>query len=76
MQRVSTINNTKQSGEKIIMKFKTKLYLGFGLLIFLFIVFQLYLIILMNQLNTNMKHAVNNYELAKTAYKQHLEIGI
>lgn len=66
---VFSIKQTWQSGEKIIMKFKTKLYLGFGLLIFLFIVFLLFLMMLMNQLNTNMKNAVDNYELAKTAYK-------
>jgi two-component system, chemotaxis family, sensor kinase CheA len=49
------------------MKLKTKLYLGFGFLIGLFIVLQFLLMIMMNQLNQNMTNAVKNYEMLNLA---------
>lgn len=49
------------------MKLKTKLYLGFGFLIGLFIVLQFFLMIMMNQLNQNMTYAVKNYEMLNLA---------
>ncbi|KAB7705961.1 response regulator [Bacillus aerolatus] len=44
------------------MKFKTKLYIGFGVLFGLFIISHFIFMIMMNQLNQNMTNVVKNYE--------------
>ncbi|MGG3890533.1 ATP-binding protein [Metabacillus fastidiosus] len=49
------------------MKFKTKLYLGFGFILSLFIVLLAILMMLINQLNHNMNITVKNYEYSKIA---------
>ncbi|MEC2078258.1 ATP-binding protein [Metabacillus fastidiosus] len=49
------------------MKFKTKLYLGFGFILSLFIVLLVILMMLINQLNHNMNITVENYEYSKIA---------
>ncbi|MED4403540.1 response regulator [Metabacillus fastidiosus] len=49
------------------MKFKTKLYLGFGFILSLFIVLLVILMMLINQLNHNMNITVQNYEYSKLA---------
>lgn len=49
------------------MKFRTKLYLGFGFFLALFIVLLLILIMMMSQINQNMTNTVKNYEYSKLA---------
>lgn len=49
------------------MKFKTKLYLGFGFILNLFIVLLIFLIMMMNQLNQSMSDTVKSYEYSKLA---------
>lgn len=50
-----------------MMKFKTKLYLGFGFILSLFIILLLILMMMINQLNQNMNMTVQNYEYSKLA---------
>ena len=49
------------------MKFKTKLYLGFGILLGLFIISHFIIMMMMSQLNQNMKNVVKNYEMLNLA---------
>ncbi|MFK2824598.1 response regulator [Bacillus sp. B190/17] len=49
------------------MKFKTKLYVGFGFLFALFIVSYLILMVMLNELSHNTKVAVKNYEMLDLA---------
>ncbi|MFK2824116.1 response regulator [Bacillus sp. B190/17] len=49
------------------MKFKTKLYVGFGVLFGLFIISHFVIMIMMNQLNDKMTNVVKNYEMLNLA---------
>ncbi|MGE8081123.1 response regulator [Peribacillus loiseleuriae] len=49
------------------MKFKTKLYLGFGFILALFIALLFNLMMMMSQLNQNINNTVKNYEYSKLA---------
>ncbi|KAB7705960.1 response regulator [Bacillus aerolatus] len=58
------------------MKFKTKLYIGFGFLFGLFIISYLIFMIMMNQLNQSTKTAVKNYEMLNLANTIQNELNV
>ncbi|MFC7394633.1 response regulator [Scopulibacillus cellulosilyticus] len=58
------------------MKFKTKLYIGFGFLFGLFIILQLILTMMLNELYQNMDVIAKNYKMAKLANTIQTELNI
>ncbi|KAB7705950.1 response regulator [Bacillus aerolatus] len=58
------------------MKFKTKLYIGFGFLFGLFIISYLIFMIMMSQINQNTKNAVKNYEMLSLANTIQNELNV